>query len=417
MPLPATPSPAPRRARAAPSPVPRPSRRHIAPLDGLRGVAVLGVLFFHAGHFDGGFLGVDLFFVLSGFLITGLLLKEAARDGRIDLLAFWGRRARRLLPALAVVLAGTLLLVWALGPPNLLRYALDDGPWVAANLANWHFVADRVGYWDSAGTRVFSHLWSIAVEEQFYVVWPLVLCLLARGRGAGRRVAAVAAAGAVASLVLMVVLTTAADTTRVYEGTDTRAFSLLLGALAATEPAARLVSRLGERAAGRWSLALAAGIGAYWIAADGQNSPSLFRGGLFLHALAAALLIACLARAPRTPAGRFFAAAPLRRLGTVSYSLYLWHWPVYLLLSEERLGLVGASRTAVLLAVSVALAVLSKVLVEDPVRFRARWAKGRTGAVALVAAFAALAALWAAVPQPRTGEGSVDVTRLGSGGG
>ncbi|GAA2679683.1 acyltransferase [Streptomyces violaceolatus] len=418
MPLPPTPSPARRRARAAPSPVPRPSRRHIAPLDGLRGVAVLGVLFFHAGHFDGGFLGVDLFLVLSGFLITGLLLTEArARDGRIDLLAFWGRRARRLLPALAVVLAGTLLLVWALGPPNLLRYALDDGPWVAANLANWHFVADRVGYWDSAGTRVFSHLWSIAVEEQFYVVWPLVLCLSARGRGGGRRVAAVAAAGAAASLVLMVVLTTPADTTRVYEGTDTRAFSLLLGALAATEPAARLVSRLGERAAGRWSLALAAGIGAYWITADGQNSPSLFRGGLFLHALAAALLIACLARAPRTPAGRFLAAAPLRRLGTVSYSLYLWHWPVYLLLSEERLGLEGAPRTAVLLAVSVALAVLSKVLVEDPVRFRARWAKGRTGAVALVAAFAALAALWTAVPQPRTGEGSVDVTRLGPGGG
>ncbi|MBQ0948789.1 MULTISPECIES: acyltransferase [Streptomyces] len=418
MPLPATPSPAHRRARAAPSPVPRPSRRHIAPLDGLRGAAVLGVLFFHAGHFDGGFLGVDLFFVLSGFLITGLLLTETrARDGRIDLLAFWGRRARRLLPALAVVLAGTLLLVWALGPPNLLRYALDDGPWVAANLANWHFVADRVGYWDSAGTRVFSHLWSIAVEEQFYVVWPLVLCLTARGRGGGRRVAAVAAAGAAASLVLMVVLTTPADTTRVYEGTDTRAFSLLLGALAATEPAARLVSRLGERAAGRWSLALAAGIGAYWITADGQNSPSLFRGGLFLHALAAALLIACLARAPRTPAGRFLAAAPLRRLGTVSYSLYLWHWPVYLLLSEERLGLEGAPRTAVLLAVSVALAVLSKVLVEDPVRFRARWAKGRTGAVALVAAFAALAALWTAVPQPRTGEGSVDVTRLGPGGG
>lgn len=418
MPLPPTPSPAHRRARAAPSPVPRPSRRHIAPLDGLRGVAVLGVLFFHAGHFDGGFLGVDLFFVLSGFLITGLLLTEArARDGRIDLLAFWGRRARRLLPALAVVLAGTLLLVWALGPPNLLRYALDDGPWVAANLANWHFVADRVGYWDSAGTRVFSHLWSIAVEEQFYVVWPLVLCLTARGRGGGRRVAAVAAAGAAASLVLMVVLTTPADTTRVYEGTDTRAFSLLLGALAATEPAARLVSRLGERAAGRWSLVLAAGIGAYWITADGQNSPSLFRGGLFLHALAAALLIACLARAPRTPAGRFLAAAPLRRLGTVSYSLYLWHWPVYLLLSEERLGLEGAPRTAVLLAVSVALAVLSKVLVEDPVRFRARWAKGRTGAVALVAAFAALAALWTAVPQPRTGDGSVDVTRLGPGGG
>ncbi|MBZ6175411.1 MULTISPECIES: acyltransferase [Streptomyces] len=413
MPLPATPSPSRRRTGAAPSPAPRSPRRHIAPLDGLRGIAVLGVLFFHAGHFDGGFLGVDLFFVLSGFLITGLLLEEArARDGRIDLVAFWGRRARRLLPALAVVLAGTLLLVWALGPPNLLRHALDDGPWVAANLANWHFVAERVGYWDSAQTRVFSHLWSIAVEEQFYAVWPLLLCLAARGRAAGRRVAAVAGAGAALSLALMIVLTAPADPTRVYEGTDTRAFSLLLGALAATPPATRLMSRAGERAAGRWSLLLAAGIGAYWIVADGQDSPSLFRGGLFLHALAAALLIALLVRAPRTPAGRLLAAAPLHRLGTISYSLYLWHWPVYLLLSEERLGLQGAGRTAVLLAASVALALLSKVLVEDPVRFRARWARGRTGAVALVAVFAALAALWAAVPQPRTGEGSVDVTRL-----
>ncbi|MBF8170715.1 acyltransferase [Streptomyces olivaceus] len=418
MPLPATPSPSHRRTGAAPSHVPRSPRRHIAPLDGLRGIAVLGVLFFHAGHFDGGFLGVDLFFVLSGFLITGLLLEEArARDGRIDLVAFWGRRARRLLPALAVVLVGTLLLVWALGPPNLLRHALDDGPWVAANLANWHFVAERIGYWDSAQTRVFSHLWSIAVEEQFYAVWPLLLCLAARGRAAGRRVAAVAGAGAALSLVLMIVLTAPADPTRVYEGTDTRAFSLLLGALAATPPATRLMSRAGERAAGRWSLLLAAGIGAYWIMADGQDSPSLFRGGLFLHALAAALLIALLVRAPRTPAGRLLAAAPPRRLGTISYSLYLWHWPVYLLLSEERLGLQGAGRTAVLLAASVALARLSKVLVEDPVRFRARWARGRTGAIALVAVFAALAALWAAVPQPRTGEGSVDVTRLEPDGG
>ncbi|MCX5039816.1 acyltransferase [Streptomyces coelicoflavus] len=413
MPLPAMPSPAHRRTRADPSPAPSSLRRHVAPLDGLRGVAVLGVLFFHAGHFDGGFLGVDLFFVLSGFLITGLLLREArVRDGRIDLVAFWGRRARRLLPALAVMLAGTLLLVWALGPPYLLRHALDDGPWVAANLANWHFVADRVGYWDSAGTRPFSHLWSIAVEEQFYVVWPLVLCLVARGRGAGSRVAAVAGAGAAVSLVLMVALTTPADTTRVYEGTDTRAFSLLLGALAATSPVTRLTARVSERAAGRWSLVLGAGIGAYWVAADGQNSPSLFHGGLFLHALAAALLVACLARAPRTPAGRFLGAAPLRRLGTVSYSLYLWHWPVYLLLSEERLGLEGPPRTLVLLAVSVTLAWLSKVLVEDPVRFRAGWAKGRTGTIVLVAAFAALAALWTVVPQPRTGEGSVDVTRL-----
>ncbi|MFD3513887.1 acyltransferase family protein [Streptomyces sp. NPDC058657] len=396
--------------------VPAPVKRHISPLDGLRGVAVLGVLFFHAGHFSGGFLGVDLFFVLSGFLITGLLLKEtAARDGRIDLLAFWGRRARRLLPALAVTLAGTLVLVWVVGPPVLLGYTREDMPWVLANLANWHFIADQIGYWDAADTRVFSHLWSIAVEEQFYLLWPPVLCLVTRGRHAGRNVAVVAAAGAVASLLLMIALLDPVDTTRVYEGTDTRAFSLLLGALMASPPATRLLARLSTKAAGWAGLGLACGIGAYWLLADGQQSPSLFQGGLFAHALAAALLIGCVAHAPGTPLGRVLGSSPLRWAGLISYSLYLWHWPVYLLLSEERLGLAGGSRTAVVVAVSGAVAVLSKVLVEDPVRFRARWATGRTGAAALAVTLAALVVLWAVVPQPRAGAGSVDLSQLTDG--
>ncbi|MEU8954697.1 acyltransferase [Streptomyces sp. NPDC048518] len=425
----------------------------MAPLDGLRGLAVLGVLLFHAGRFDGGFLGVDLFFVLSGFLITGLLLTEIDRDGRVDLLAFWGRRARRLLPALAVTVAGTLLLVWAFGPVNLLRFGLDDTPWVLGNLANWHFIADQVGYWDSADTRVFSHLWSIAVEEQFYLVWPPVLWLVAFGRGRlqcrgryrsrsqgryrsrsrgryrsrsrshpgagtparsgfGGWVAVVAALGALVSLALMIALTGPVDTTRVYEGTDTRAFSLLLGALMATAPATRLVARLGSRGASWAALVLACGIGTYWALADGQNSPELFRGGLFLHALAAALLIGCLAQAPDGPVGRVVGSAPLRRLGTVSYSLYLWHWPVYVLLSEERLGRAGWDRTAIIVTVSVAAAVLSTYLVEDPIRFRARWAHGRSGVIALVATFAVLVALWAALSVPRSGAGSVDITQL-----
>ncbi|MEU6991083.1 acyltransferase [Streptomyces sp. NPDC046465] len=407
-----------RRQAPAPAAAPIPGRRHIAPLDGLRGLAVLGVLFFHAGRFSGGFLGVDLFFVLSGFLITGLLLEEAARDGRVDLVAFWGRRARRLLPALAVTVAGTLLLVWGFGSVTLLRFGLDDTPWVLGNLANWHFIADQVGYWDSADTRVFSHLWSIAVEEQFYLAWPLVVWLVARGRrrdgaaGGGGRVAVVAATGAVVSLALMIAFTGPVDTTRVYEGTDTRAFSLLLGALMATGPATRLLARAGARVTSWAALVLAVGIAAYWILADGQNSPSLFRGGLFLHALAAALLIGCLAQAPDGPVGRGVGTAPLRWFGSISYSLYLWHWPLYVLLSEERLGSAGWDRTALVIGVSVAAAALSKYLVEDPVRFRARWAHGRSGALALVAVLAALVALWAVIPVPRAGVGSVDVTRL-----
>ncbi|MCX5205662.1 acyltransferase [Streptomyces sp. NBC_00237] len=426
---------------ATPAPAPARAKRHIAPLDGLRGLAVLGVLFYHAGHFGGGFLGVDLFFVLSGFLITGLLLNEArqaaATGRRVDLVAFWGRRARRLLPALATTLAGTLLLVWALGPADLLRNALDDAPWVVANLANWHFIADRIGYWDAADTRVFSHLWSIAVEEQFYLVWPLLLALLATGgrlvrtrshqrhspalpdverasARAGRRVAAVAGLGAVASLVLMISMAPLnPDTTRVYEGTDTRAFALLLGALMATDPARTLLSRLGERMSGWLGLVLAAGIAGYWFVIDGEKSPSLFQGALFAHSLAAALLIACLAHAPGSAVGRVLGAGPLRWVGQLSYSLYLWHWPVLLLLSEERTGLTGWSRTALALAVSFAAAIASKYLIEDPIRFRARWAHGRTGFLAVAATFVALIALWYCIPEPPApGTGSVDLTQL-----
>ncbi len=183
----------------------------------------------------------------------------------------------------------------------------------------------------------------------------------------------------------------------------------------ATAPASRLINRLGERAAGWWALILACGIGAYWVTADGQSSPSLFHGGLFLHAVAAALLIACLVRAPHTPLGQILGTPCLRWFGLISYSLYLWHWPVYLILSEERLGMAGWARTALIIGVSIAAAAVSKTLVEDPIRFRAPWAKGRVGAFALLVTFITLVALWALIPEPRTGAETVDVTRLVSG--
>jgi peptidoglycan/LPS O-acetylase OafA/YrhL len=154
---------------------------HLPALDGLRGVAILGVLLFHTGHLSGGFLGVDLFFALSGYLITDLLLREIAATGGVSLPAFWGRRIRRLMPALAVMLTSVTLLVWAVGPPDLVRTTLSDGPWVQVDLVNWHLLAESASYWDRSGpTRVFEHLWSIAVEEQFYLVWPVLLLIIAR---------------------------------------------------------------------------------------------------------------------------------------------------------------------------------------------------------------------------------------------
>ena len=388
-------------------------KRHLPALDGLRGVAILGVLLFHTGHLSGGFLGVDLFFALSGYLITDLLLREIEATETVSLVAFWGRRIRRLLPALAAMLVAVTVLVWVAGPPDIVRTTLADGPWVQGNLVNWHLLAESASYWDRFGPgRVFEHLWSIAVEEQFYLVWPVVLLIIARcGRRVECRVAVTAVLASAVSLVLMIALVSSADPTRVYTGTDTRAFSLLLGAVVATRPARAALARAVGRSAGAVLALLSAGIGTSWLLVDGVNSLWLFTGGLFAHSLASALLIGLCAQAPRTLVAKVLALRPLRWLGLISYSLYLWHWPVVVLLSQQRTGLGGWPQAVVVCAVSIGLAVLSKFLVEDPVRFRATWARGRSGLLAFAALMICLAALWCVLPVPAPPV--VDVTKLG----
>jgi peptidoglycan/LPS O-acetylase OafA/YrhL len=390
-------------------------RSYAAALDGLRGVAIIGVLLFHTGHLAGGFLGVDLFFALSGCLITGLLLRELEATGRVSLTAFWGRRVRRLLPALVVMLVAVTLVVWATSPPDLVRTTLSDGPWVQANLVNWHLLAESAGYWDRFGSaRVFGHLWSIAVEEQFYVVWPVAV--VAVSRLTTRRHQAVALTAVlicVASLMAMLALRDDADPSRVYTGTDTRAFSLLLGAVVATSPVRlALVGRLG-RCAGPVLAALAAAILAGWVLVDGESSPWLFEGGLFAHSLACALLIALCVEAPRSTVARALAWPPLRWVGLISYSLYLWHWPVIVWLSEET-SLRSWPLTLAVGVVSTVLAAVSKVLVEDPVRYRARWARGRTGIACLALVTVSLAALWTWLPGPEPVQ--IDLDQLGQAG-
>jgi peptidoglycan/LPS O-acetylase OafA/YrhL len=379
-------------------------------LDGLRGVAILGVLVFHTGYPSGGFLGVDLFFALSGYLITDLLLREIEATGAVSLVAFWGRRIRRLLPALATMLAVVTVAVWAVESPDMVRTTLSDGPWVQLNLVNWHLLAESASYWDRFGPdRVFEHLWSIAVEEQFYLVWPVLLLVIARcGRRVEHRVLMVAALASAVSLVLMVTLVSAADPTRVYTGTDTRAFSLLLGAVVATRPVRAVLARAVVLArAGVVSALLAAGIGTAWLFVDGVDSLWLFTGGLFAHSLASALLIGLCVRAPHTLVAKVLAWQPLRWLGLISYSLYLWHWPVLVLLPPQR----GWVQAAAACAVSIGLAALSKYLVEDPIRFRAKWTRGRSGLLAFAALMIGLAVLWLVLPAPAPA--TIDITRLG----
>jgi peptidoglycan/LPS O-acetylase OafA/YrhL len=382
-------------------------RPHLAALDGLRGLAVIAVLFFHAGKLRGGFLGVDLFFALSGFLITSLLLAEVDAIGRVRLIAFWGRRFRRLLPAVLLLLVAVTIITTVVASVPERAATLNDGPWAQAYIANWHAIAGHRDYWASFELpRMFGHLWSLAIEEQFYLVWPLVVGFIAwRSRHVHRTVIIFCVVASLLSLWLMIMLFNPADPTRVYIGTDTRASSLLLGAMFASAPMRAGALRVTARLAGGFTAAasaVAVVIGLSWFLIDGPSSPWLFRGGLFMHSLLSALLIAGCAARPDAAVSRWIGWGPLRVIGVLSYSLYLWHWPIYALLSEQRTGMSGWPLFALRIAVAFAAAAVSKVFVEDPIRFRATWARGRAGAATLVGVSLAVAVFWVVVPHPET---------------
>jgi peptidoglycan/LPS O-acetylase OafA/YrhL len=371
------------------------------------------VLLFHTGLLRGGFLGVDLFFVLSGFLITGLLLHEKTKLGRINLVAFWSRRARRLLPALIVMVVGTLLLAWSIGTPSQQFFAIEDTPWVGVQGVNWHFIADQVGYWRGADTHLFAHLWSIGVEWQFYMVWPLLVAIVARGQGGGWQVAVLAAVGALASLALMIYFFNPVDSTRVYEGTDTRAFSLLLGALVATSPVRRCFAGIPRLVADALGALLISLLTLSWVLTKGENAPGLFHGVMFMHSLGAAALIGVLSTVPNGHVGRIIGSAIPGRLGKCSYSLYLWHWPIILLMPRDIFGLNVWGHAVIVISLAIAAATLSTTLVEDPIRYQTQsWNRGNRGFIALATATIVAAGIWAIIPQPQLGAGTVNVDQL-----
>jgi peptidoglycan/LPS O-acetylase OafA/YrhL len=380
---------------------PRPGR--IAGVDGLRALAVIAVVVFHLlpGRLDGGFIGVDVFFVISGFLITGLLLGEHARSGGIRLVEFWRRRARRLLPALAAVVLASSSVALLIGGDvlvNLGRQLLG----AATFSYNWVDIRSGSMYFDYSSPELFRNLWSLAVEEQFYLVWPLVVLavVLVRRRRA-RFAVALGVAGA--SAAAMIVLSLAgADGTRVYYGTDTHSFGLALGAALAilleARPAATwsLRSRRATDAAGLLALAALVLIAAFMP----PDAPIVYRGALALVAVLTAMTLAALA-IPGSFLGRVLDVAPLRWIGQRSYGIYLWHWPVYVLalawipqFDFDRNGqLVLGALTA---SISLAAAALSYRYLESPVRrlgFRAAIRRvtdaARRGGSARVAVIAA----------------------------
>ena len=370
-------------------------------LDGLRALAVLGVFVYHAriDWLPGGFLGVDLFFVLSGFLITTLLLVEWEARNRIDLRRFWLRRARRLLPALVVVVLAALALS-AIFARSDLAHTRSDAVSSLLYYTNWHLIIANHSYFVRMGSpSLLQHLWSLAVEEQFYLIWPLLLVpgLIFVGR---KRLPMLVIAGIAGSAALMWTLYNPyGDPSRVYYGTDTRAFLLLMGILLA------LVWPAIERLRGALPLleffGVAALVGTVLLFLHMEDfSPTLYRGGDLAAAFCFVVLIAAVAH-PMTGLGRALGIAPLRWVGERSYGIYLWHLPIIILIAgvNTRPGLGTVVAEA---AVIVAAAALSYRFVEEPIRSgrlqrrlaqrprRARLELLGAGAVGLIAAFAVL---------------------------
>jgi peptidoglycan/LPS O-acetylase OafA/YrhL len=358
--------------------VPRPvdSRTSYLPgLDGVRAVAVVAVLGYHFGvpHFTGGLLGVSVFFTLSGFLITSILLSGWRETGRLHLRRFYLGRARRLLPALGVVLL-TVLSVTALVNRGDLGQRWRETVAAAFYVSNWFTIRTGSSYFDLfAGPTPLEHLWSLAVEEQFYLVWPvLLLVLLRRTRGRQPRVALITLGLAGVSFLLLAVLAHGGiDNTRPYEGTDTRAGELLVGAALALvyRPARiRVTPPLGVRA-GVDVAGLAALAGIAWlVTGTSYFSLSLYRGGLLLLAVLSAVLLVAVTY-PGSLSGRLLGLPLPRWIGERSYGIYLWHMPVVAFTPHPAQGTGGWLWPALLeLALTLLLASLSWSLIEDPVR-------------------------------------------------
>ena len=377
-----------------------PTARHIRALDGVRGAAVIAVLVFHGGLLRGGYLGVDLFFVLSGFLITSLLLAEAGGTGRIALGPFWARRARRLLPALFLMLGAVAVYAAFVAEPNELARIRGDFLATLGYVANWRFVVGGFDYWTLfTSPSPLAHTWSLAIEEQFYVFWPLIVLglglLVARRAGAwARTVCVVSAALTITSAAIALRFWfTSESTVRIYYGTDTRAAAILMGATLAAwliwrGPVRRDGARLALEALAAVSLVVLA---LCWWRLEGR---ALYAGGLLLCGVCATIVIAAAAHPTPGPIARALAWRPLAAVGLVSYGLYLWHWPVYVVLDAKRTGLDRGPLLALRLAVTAAIALVSYHYVEQPIRQRRwsvrtlRWLTPASATLLVVLAFA-----------------------------
>lgn len=348
--------------------------RYMPGLDGLRAFAVLAVVIYHLNTdwAPGGLLGVGIFFVLSGYLITDILASQWERNRRFDMADFWIRRARRLLPAMFVMVA--VVSLWSLfGDHSRLSALAGDIPAALLYVSNWWFIFHKVSYFESFGpASPLGHLWSLAVEEQFYLIWPLLLLLgLKFLPKRGQLAVWILSLSLISALLMALLYIPGEDPSRVYYGTDTRIFALLVGAaLAVVWPSAKLKSQVSPPAltfldtAGAISLLLL--IWLVWHTNEYQTF--LYRGGMLIIAIITTILIAVLAH-PASRLAAIIGCKPLRWLGKRSYGLYLWHYPV-IILSTPQVNTDDPSilKAIIQVAVSLALAELSWRYVEQPIR-------------------------------------------------
>ncbi|MBN3526965.1 acyltransferase family protein [Paenibacillus apiarius] len=348
--------------------------RYMTGLDGLRALAVLAVIIYHIdpGWLPGGYLGVGVFFVLSGYLVTDIVIAAWQRTHRLDLKDFWIRRSRRLLPAMLVMLVAVVAWITIMDK-SLIPSVKGDVLAALLYSSNWRLIFHQVSYFDHFGPQSpFIHMWSLAVEGQFYLIWPLLLAIAFRyAPKRGHLFAATLAGAAISCAAMVIMYDPGTDPSRVYFGTDTRAFALLFGAaLAILWPSARLntgisrPSRIMIEVIG-WSGLLVV-IEMFFLM--NRYDDMLYRGGFVLLSIAASLVVAAVAH-PASSLSRLLSWRALRWIGVRSYGIYLWHYPVIVLTNPaDRRGEADWMLAVAQIALSMMLAAISWRYIEEPVR-------------------------------------------------
>jgi peptidoglycan/LPS O-acetylase OafA/YrhL/lysophospholipase L1-like esterase len=389
---------------------------YLPALDGVRACAVLAVMMFHGGipHMDGGFMGVDAFFVLSGFLITSLLIGEWRQSLTVKLGAFWARRARRLLPALLLMLLFVAFLASVIVPEGTYGALRLDALSTLLYVSNWHFILVNSNYFnETAASSPLLHTWSLAVEEQFYVIWPLVVLGVMHFTRSLRALFALCCAAALASAVWMhAVYDGGLNTNRAYLGTDTRSQCLFIGCALAVGLVllAQRGHEEGRLAKGElWApggstgvmlcgvAGMVGAVGAVFLWTLTTSTSSFpYDGGFFLIGLAVAGVILAAVAAPHSLVPRLLSLTPVRYVGRISYGLYIWHWPIFIWLDHARTGLYGYELFAVRVLVTFGVSVVSFHLIERPIRMGTFVSQWRAWLVAPAGVGAVLVAVMAA---------------------